>query len=65
MGSWPRWSSIELHALGIAKLHGMLVDKQQQLEPRADDMTPDELRAELKDVQAEIDALDAKSETQH
>ncbi len=45
-------------AMGIAKLHGMLVDKQQQIEPRAEDMTPDELTAELARVQAELDAIE-------
>ncbi len=58
-------SAMTQAALGIAKLHGMLVDKQQQLEPRAADMTPDELSAELKNIQAELDALDENHETKH
>ena len=50
--------------MGIAKVHGLLVDKTEEIRPTAD-MTPDELRAELKNIQAELDALDAQSETQH
>ena len=45
-------------ALGIAKLHGMLVDKQQQLEPRTVDMTPDALDEELERVRAKLAALE-------
>ena len=45
--------------MGQAKLHGLLVDRSQQLEPRADDMTPDALAEELERLQAELDALDA------
>ena len=51
-------SAMTQAALGIAKLHGMLVDKQQQLEPRADDMTPDALAEELERVQAELAAIE-------
>ncbi len=51
-------SAMTQAALGIAKLHGMLVDKQQQLEPRAADMTPDALAEELERVQAELAALE-------
>ncbi len=51
--------------MGIAKIHGMLIDKQQQIEPRAEDMTPDELKAELARVQDELDALENPSPAEH
>ena len=50
--------------MGIAKVHGLLVDRTEEVKATAD-MTPDQLRAELRDIQAELDALDAQSETQH
>ena len=52
-------------AMGIAKLHGMLVDKQQQIEPRAEDMTPGARAAELARVQAELDAIENPSPAEH
>ncbi len=45
-------------AMGIAKLHGMLVDKVEQTTKAVDDMKPDELAAELARVQAELDAIE-------
>ncbi len=45
-------------AMGIAKLHGMLVDKVEQTTKAADNMKPDELTAELAGVQAELDAIE-------
>ena len=53
-----------------AKLHGYLVDKTEDV-TKAQDMTPDELTAELSRVQAELDAIEnppateSKSPTQH
>ena len=44
-------------SMGIAKLHGLLVDKIEQRQV-ADDMSPAELETELERVQAELDALD-------
>lgn len=44
-------------AMGIAKLHGLLVDKVEQRQVVAD-LTPAELNAELAKVQAELKALD-------
>ena len=52
-------------AMGIAKLHGMLVDKVGQTTKAADNMTPDELEAELARVQAELDALEKPPATEH
>ena len=49
-------------AMGIAKLHGMLVDKVEQTTKAADNMTPDELAAELSRVQAELDAIESPAE---
>ncbi len=45
-------------AMGIAKLHGMLVDKVEQTTKAVDNMTPAELEAELARVQAELDAIE-------
>ena len=44
-------------AMGIAKLHGLLVDKVEQRQVAAD-MTEAELEAESERIQAELDALD-------
>ncbi len=46
-------------AMGIAKLHGMLVDKVEQTTQAADDMTPAEREAELARVEEELARLDA------
>ncbi len=43
--------------MGIAKLHGLLVDRTEDV-TKAQDMKPDELTAELARVQAELDALE-------
>ena len=45
-------------ALGEAKLHGLLVDRTEDLTKAAVDMTPGERAAELARVQAELDALE-------
>jgi phage terminase small subunit len=45
-------------AMGLAKLHGYLVDKVEQTTKEADNMTPAELTAELARVQAELDAIE-------
>ena len=50
--------------MGLAKLHGLLVDKVETRQI-VTDMTPDELEVELGRVQAELDALAAKDETKH
>ncbi len=52
-------------AMGIAKLHGMLVDKVEQTTTAVDDMTPEELAAELARVQAELDAIENPPATGH
>ncbi len=58
-------------AMGIAKLHGMLVDKVEQTTKAVDDMKPEELTAELARVQVELAAIENppatenKSPTQH
>ena len=44
--------------MGIAKLHGMLVDRTEDMTKAAEEMTPDERTAELARVQAELDALE-------
>ena len=44
-------------AMGEAKLHGLLVDKTEEVKPMAD-MTPTELEDELEQIQTELDALD-------
>ena len=60
-----------LKQIEVAKLHGYLVDRVEQTTKEADNMTPDELTAELARVQAELDALENppatenKSPTQH
>ena len=46
--------------MGIAKLHGMLVDRTEDLTKAAEDMTQAERTAELDRVQAELDALAPK-----
>ncbi len=46
-------------AMGIAKLHGMLVDKVEQTTKAVDDMTPAEREAELARVEEELARLDA------
>ena len=46
-------------SMGIAKVHGLLVDKTEDVTKPAQDMTPDELEDELERLQAELDALDA------
>ena len=57
-------------SMGLAKLHGYLVDRVEQT-TKAADMTPDELAAELSRVQAELDAIENppapghKGQTQH
>ncbi len=51
-------------AMGLAKLHGLLVDKVETRQI-VTDMTPDELEVEPKRVQDELDALDEKNETKH
>ncbi len=43
--------------MGIAKVHGLLVDKTEEVKPTAA-MTPDELRAESERIGAELEALD-------
>ena len=43
--------------MGIAKIHGMLVDRTEDLTKSAEDMTRAERTAELDRVQAELDAL--------
>jgi hypothetical protein len=50
-------------AMGLAKLHGLLVDKVEQT-TKAADMTPAELEAELARVRAELEALE-KPPTAH
>ncbi len=45
-------------SMGLAKLHGYLVDKVEQTTKAADDMTPDERAAELARVQAELEAIE-------
>ncbi len=52
-------------SMGLAKLHGYLVDKVEQTTKAADNMTPDELAAELARVQAELDAIENPSATEH
>ncbi len=52
-------------AMGIAKLHGMLVDKVEQTTKAVDNMTPAELEAELARVQAELDAIENPSAAGH
>ena len=44
-------------AMGLAKLHGLLVDKVEQT-TRAADMPPDELATELARVRAELEAIE-------
>ena len=51
-------------AMGIAKLHGMLVDKVEQTTKVAD-MSPEEVEAELARVQAELDAIENPPATGH
>ncbi len=46
-------------AMGIAKLHGMLVDKVEQTTKAVDDMTPAERKAELARVEEDLARLDA------
>ncbi len=48
-------------SMGLAKLHGYLVDKVEQNTREADAMTPAELTAELARVQAELDAIENPS----
>ncbi len=43
--------------MGIAKVHGLLVDKTEEVKPTVD-MTPDELKAESERIDAELEALD-------
>ena len=52
-------------AMGIAKLHGMLVDKVEQTTKAVDDMTPAEREAELARVEAELDAIENPPATDH
>ena len=56
-------------SMGLAKLHGYLVDRVEQTTKAVDNMTPTELEAELARVQAELDAIENPSEhkslTQH
>ena len=44
--------------MGIAKVHGLLVDKTEEVKP-TENMTPDELEAESERLRAELDALRA------
>ena len=44
--------------MGIAKVHGLLVDKTEEIKP-TENMTPDELEAESERLRAELDALRA------
>ena len=43
--------------MGIAKVHGLLVDKTEEVKPAAE-LSPAELEDELERLQAELDALD-------
>ena len=43
--------------MGIAKVHGLLVDKTEEVKP-VENMTPDELRAESAKLRAQLDELD-------
>ncbi len=43
--------------MGIAKVHGLLVDKTEEVKP-VEHMTPDELEAESAKLQAQLDALE-------
>ncbi len=43
--------------MGIAKVHGLLVDKTEEVKP-TENMTPDELRAESERIDAELEELD-------
>jgi hypothetical protein len=52
-------------AMGIAKLHGMLVDKVEQTTKAVDDMTPAERAAELERVEAELAAIENPPATEH
>ena len=47
-------------SMGLAKLHGYLVDRVEQTTKAADNMTPDELKAELARVQAKLDAIEGQ-----
>jgi len=48
--------------MGIAKVHGLLVDKTEEVKP-VENMTPDELAAESDRIRAELDALRADNVT--
>ena len=48
-------------AMGIAKLHGYLVDRTEDV-TKPSDMPPTELAAELARVQAELDAIEGPAE---
>ncbi len=43
--------------MGIAKVHGLLIDKTEEVKPTAG-MTPDELKVEMERIDAELKALD-------
>ena len=51
-------SALTAAAMGEAKLHGLLVDKTEEVTRPAQDMTADELEAEFAQIQAELAALD-------
>lgn len=51
-------SALTAAALGEAKLHGLLVDKTEEVKP-VETMTPDELEAESERLRAELDGLRA------
>jgi len=48
------------HALAFAKVHGLLVDKTEEVKP-VETMTPNELAAESDRIRAELDALRANN----
>jgi phage terminase small subunit len=52
-------------SMGLAKLHGYLVDRVEQTTKQVDSMTPTELDAELAGVQAELDAIENPSPAEH
>ncbi len=54
--------------MGIAKLHGFLVDKQEIHERSTKDMSLEEVRARIKEIEAELDEAGddaAPAPTQH
>jgi len=52
-------------SMGLAKLHGYLVDRVEQTTKAVDDMSPAERAAELARVEAELDAIEKPPATGH